>query len=232
MCRGDRYLSNQKHDCSSMFATRGPQLLAPSSSDAGQSQSQKTALHRQTLLKPKGNSTLIGAVWEFTLVKWRRRRCRQLTLSACKLLILLGSHFDVVRIPRADPRYFSEVLFLFIPWITRLSLARQFRRSSFHSPRGWLSHPDRLRRQRWRRGRPHTGAIAPHRPRNRRPGVAGQTPRRPRRLPRPVSPAAHPQDLPRRRPLSTGADMAPHPHQPPGGGRALFSDARSAGRCQ
>jgi hypothetical protein len=87
---------------------------------------------------------------------WRRRRYWQLTLSACKLLILMGSHFDAVRIPRANPRCFSEVLFLFIPWITRPSLARQFQRSSSRSPRGWLSHPDRLRRQRWRRGRPRT----------------------------------------------------------------------------
>jgi len=51
--------------------------------------------------------------------KWRRRRCWEPTLSSCKLLILLSSHFDRVRIPRADPRCFSEMLFLFIPWITR-----------------------------------------------------------------------------------------------------------------
>jgi len=100
MCRGDGYLSNQKYDCSSMFATRGPQLLAPSSSDAGQSQSQKTALHRQTLLKPKGNSTLIGAVWEFTLVKWRRKRNSKTRYAAYRKQFLpraretLAEHLD------------------------------------------------------------------------------------------------------------------------------------------
>ena len=84
--------------------------------------------------------------------KWRKERCWEPTFSACKLLILLGSHFDLVRIPRAHTRHFSEVLFLFIPSNTRPSSTRQFRRSSFHSPRGWLRHPNRLRRPRWRRG--------------------------------------------------------------------------------
>ena len=51
--------------------------------------------------------------------RWRRERCWEPTLSSCKLLILLSSHFDRVRIPRADPRCFAEVLFLFIPWIIR-----------------------------------------------------------------------------------------------------------------
>ena len=67
--------------------------------------------------------------------KWRRGRYWRRTLSACKSLILLSSNFDRVRILRADPRCFSEVLFLLIPWITRPPLASQFRRSSFHSPR-------------------------------------------------------------------------------------------------
>jgi hypothetical protein len=43
--------------------------------------------------------------------KWRRRRCWQLTLSTRKLLILLDSHSDVVRIPRADPRNFWKCCF-------------------------------------------------------------------------------------------------------------------------
>ena len=46
-------------------------------------------------------------------VKWRRRRCWEPTLSACKLLILLISHFDRVRIPRLDPQGFSETHALF-----------------------------------------------------------------------------------------------------------------------
>lgn len=75
----------------------------------------------------------------------------------------IGISFDVDQIPRAVPRCFPEVLFIFLPWINRPSLARQFRRSSFHSARGWLRHPDRLRRQCWRQGRPRTNIqAAPH----------------------------------------------------------------------
>ena len=51
--------------------------------------------------------------------KWRRERCWKPTLSALKSLFLLRSHSRGVRIPRADPRCFSEMLFFFIPWITR-----------------------------------------------------------------------------------------------------------------
>jgi len=46
---------------------------------------------------------------DFLGVKWRRRRCWEPTLSACKLLILLSSHFDRVRIPRVDPQGFSKI---------------------------------------------------------------------------------------------------------------------------
>ena len=69
------------------------------------SQSQKYGRLCQTLLKPKGISTLIGAVWEFALVKWRRERCWARTLSVLKSLFLLRSHFEGVRILHRDPNH-------------------------------------------------------------------------------------------------------------------------------
>ena len=80
--------------------------------------------------------------------KWRRRRCWQPTLFPRKQLISLGTKFDEVRIPRVGPRYLSEMLFLLIPWITRPSFGRLFRRSSSTNPHGCLRHLDLLCRQR------------------------------------------------------------------------------------
>ena len=81
-------------------------------------------------------------------VKWRRKRAWQTTLFPRKQLISLGTKFDEVRIPRVGPRYLSEMLFLLIPWITRPSFGRLFRRSSSTNPHGCLRHLDLLCRQR------------------------------------------------------------------------------------
>ena len=81
-------------------------------------------------------------------VKWRRERTWPPTLFPRKQLISLGTEFDEVRIPRVGPRYLSEMLFLLIPWITRPSFGRLFRRSSSTNPHGCLRHLDLLCRQR------------------------------------------------------------------------------------
>ncbi len=114
-------------------------------------QSPKSALLRQTLLKPKGISTLIRVVWELTTVNWRRERCWQPTFSACNALISLVSVFTRFRIPLADPSGLSKNAAVLQPMDHRFTVTGpQHRKSSFRSPRGRLRYPDQLRRPRWR----------------------------------------------------------------------------------
>ena len=69
------------------------------------SQSQKCGRPCQTLLKPKGISTLIRAVREFALVKWRRERAWRATLFRSKSLILLSYKIGRSSNPASESKY-------------------------------------------------------------------------------------------------------------------------------
>ena len=79
--------------------------------------------------------------------KWRSERVWNPTVSGSKSLILLDLDFHKVPIPRADPRYFSEVRLLFIPWITRQAMATSprgvhstVRAGRYANPTGFAAH--------------------------------------------------------------------------------------------
>jgi hypothetical protein len=81
----------------------------------------------------------------------RRERCWEPTLSACKVLISLGSDSAPVRTPSANSSGLSKNAAVLQPLDHRFTVTGpQPRRSSFRTPRGRLRYPDRLLRPRWR----------------------------------------------------------------------------------